>query len=258
MKRQTAEISSKHACRKLGVSSTSVGFRMDILHSSLHSPVPPVAAWTTLLEGLDSSGSATPARRHDARNDRAAAARDVVRRVRVALRVLHRELRASAIDDARCAPTHTIAVLQEEAAALFAATCELAALADVSGSGTVTASEMADALRALLPESSPAQHRLAVDDARHSIALDGRTLHLTPVQFRMLRTLAGTPGRVYSRDALMNGVYDDGRVVLDRTVDSHVRDLRRKLARVAPGEILVRSVYGIGYRLDPVCVATSA
>jgi DNA-binding response OmpR family regulator len=257
MKRQTAEISSKHACRKLGVSSTSVGFRMDILHSSLHSLVPPVAAWTTLLEGFDSSGS-TPTRRHDSRNDRAAAARDVLRRVRAALRVLHRELRATAIDDARCAPAQTIAVLQEEAAALFAAACELAALADTSGNGTVTASEMADALRALLPEASPAQHRLTVDDARHSIALDGRTLHLTPVQFRMLRTLAGSPGRVYSRDALMNGVYDDGRVVLDRTVDSHVRDLRRKLARLAPGEMLIRSVYGIGYRLDPACVATSA
>ena len=54
-------------------------------------------------------------------------------------------------------------------------------------------------------------------------------LELTPVEFRLLHCLAATPGRVNSRNQLMNHLYDDHRVVTDRTLDSHVKNLRRKL-----------------------------
>ncbi|WP_322998961.1 response regulator [Castellaniella sp.] len=80
--------------------------------------------------------------------------------------------------------------------------------------------------------------------------LDGVVLDLTPVEFRLLALLASQPGRIFTRDQVLDGLYDDHRIVTDRTVDSHVKNLRRKLAEVRPGDDLIRSVYGVGYRLD--------
>lgn len=91
---------------------------------------------------------------------------------------------------------------------------------------------------------------LQVDDAALRIHLRGRDLGLTAVEFRLLRTLAGHPGHVYSRDQLMERLYADRHDVIDRTIDSHVRNLRRKLAE-AGGEDWIRSVYGVGYRFEP-------
>lgn len=90
---------------------------------------------------------------------------------------------------------------------------------------------------------------LAIDDAACRASVDGRALDLTQVEFRLLRTLAAAPGRVYSREQLMDRLYADHRIVTDRTVDSHVKNLRRKLAE-AGGEDWVRSVYGVGYRFE--------
>ena len=92
---------------------------------------------------------------------------------------------------------------------------------------------------------------LLIDEERHRAELDGRSLDLTPVEFRLLGTLAAAPGRVFSRDRLLERLYADHRVVTDRTVDAHVKNLRRKLAEVRPGEELVRSIYGVGYKLEP-------
>jgi two-component system response regulator BaeR len=73
-------------------------------------------------------------------------------------------------------------------------------------------------------------------------------LNLTPVEFALLRTLSGQAGRVFSRDQLMNEMYSDYRVVSDRAVDTHIKNLRRKLQAVSEGEELIESVYGLGYR----------
>ena len=70
------------------------------------------------------------------------------------------------------------------------------------------------------------------------------------MEFRLLTLLASQPGRIFSRDQVLDGLYDDRRIVTDRAVDSHVKNLRRKLAAVRPDEELIRSVYGVGYRLD--------
>ena len=75
-------------------------------------------------------------------------------------------------------------------------------------------------------------------------------LDLTPVEFRLLEALARKPGRVLGRDQLMGLIYTDGRIVSDRTVDTHVKNLRRKLNEAMPGEELISSVYGVGYRLE--------
>ena len=91
---------------------------------------------------------------------------------------------------------------------------------------------------------------LVIDEEAHRAQLDGRALDLTPVEFRLLRALAATPGRVLPRERLLERIYEDHRVVTDRTVDAHVKNLRRKLEEVRPGEELVRSIYGVGYKLE--------
>lgn len=80
----------------------------------------------------------------------------------------------------------------------------------------------------------------------------GQVLDLTPAEFRLVATLAGQPGRVFSRDQLLDQVHHDGRDVTDRAIDSHVRNLRRKLVAASGGDDPIRSVYGVGYAWEPV------
>jgi two-component system response regulator BaeR len=89
-----------------------------------------------------------------------------------------------------------------------------------------------------------------IDVTSHNARYQGVQLDLTRVEFRLLQTFSQAPGRVFSRDQLLDRVYDDGRAVTDRTVDSHIRNLRRKLEAVGPGEP-IRSIYGVGYRWEP-------
>jgi two-component system, OmpR family, response regulator BaeR len=91
---------------------------------------------------------------------------------------------------------------------------------------------------------------LVIDPGAYRAALHGVPLDLTPVEFRLLETFAAQPGRVFSRAALLERIYDDHRIVSDRTVDSHIKNLRRKLGAAAPDSDLVQSVYGVGYRLE--------
>lgn len=90
---------------------------------------------------------------------------------------------------------------------------------------------------------------LLIDRERHRATLHGKALALTPVEFALLCTLLEQPGRVFSRNELMNAMYTDYRVVNDRAVDTHIKNLRRKLSDVDPGRSLIESVYGIGYQL---------
>jgi two-component system, OmpR family, response regulator BaeR len=92
---------------------------------------------------------------------------------------------------------------------------------------------------------------LVIEPEAYRAELDGVKLDLTPVEFRLLQTLALQPGRVYSRAALLARIYDDHRIVSDRTVDSHIKNLRKKLTQAAPQRELLHSVYGVGYRLEP-------
>jgi two-component system response regulator BaeR len=91
---------------------------------------------------------------------------------------------------------------------------------------------------------------LHVDDDNYTAELDGVSLRLTPVEFRLLSLLAKSPGRIFQRDYLLLHLYSDHRVVTDRTVDSHVKNLRRKLQAIRTGVDPIVSVYGVGYRLD--------
>jgi len=78
----------------------------------------------------------------------------------------------------------------------------------------------------------------------------GREVELTAVEFALLATLHQAPGRIFPRQRLMDRIYQDHRVVSDRTIDSHVKKLRRRLAELLPDRELIHSVYGVGYRYE--------
>ncbi|WP_332879405.1 response regulator [Massilia sp. S19_KUP03_FR1] len=91
---------------------------------------------------------------------------------------------------------------------------------------------------------------LAIDPVACRASVNGHALNLTPVEFRLLSLLHGAQGRLYSRNDLLERLYDDRRVVTDRTVDSHVKNLRRKLVEAGGHEEWIKSIYGAGYRME--------
>lgn len=91
---------------------------------------------------------------------------------------------------------------------------------------------------------------LHIDEPRFQASYQGQLLDLTPAEFRLLKTLASQPGNVFSREQLLNNLYDDYRVVTDRTIDSHIKNLRRKLELIDGEKSFIRSVYGVGYRWE--------
>jgi two-component system response regulator BaeR len=104
-------------------------------------------------------------------------------------------------------------------------------------------------LRRAAASASVAMTPIELDEARFEARVRGQRLVLTPVEFRLLRKLDSQPGRVFSRSQLIDALYEDHRVVSDRTVDSHIKNLRRKLADA--GIDPIASVYGVGYRYEP-------
>jgi two-component system response regulator BaeR len=91
---------------------------------------------------------------------------------------------------------------------------------------------------------------LVLDEARYRATLHGVDLELTAVEFKLLQLLAASPGRIFSRQQLMDRIYPDQRTVSDRTIDSHVKKLRRKIADVSPQAQLIHSLYGVGYKYE--------
>jgi two-component system response regulator BaeR len=91
---------------------------------------------------------------------------------------------------------------------------------------------------------------LVLDESRYQATLHGHELELTAVEFKLLHLLLSHPGRIYSRSQLMDKIYPDERIVSDRTIDSHVKKLRRKINAVAPDEELIHSLYGVGYKFE--------
>jgi two-component system response regulator BaeR len=91
---------------------------------------------------------------------------------------------------------------------------------------------------------------LVLEEASLHASLNGQKLDLTAVEFKLLQHLAAHPGRIFSREQLMDRIYADRRIVSDRTIDSHIKKLRKKIDLAAPGDDLIRSVYGVGYKFE--------
>ena len=90
--------------------------------------------------------------------------------------------------------------------------------------------------------------RLEMDPARHRVQWSGQDVTLTVTEFLILEALAQRPGFVKSRDQLMDTAYQDDVYVDDRTIDSHIKRLRRKFRQVDPEFKAIETLYGVGYR----------
>lgn len=90
--------------------------------------------------------------------------------------------------------------------------------------------------------------KLVLDSLRHSVTWDGNDVTLTVTEFLILQTLAQHPGHVKSRDQLMDAAYSDDVYVDDRTIDSHIKRLRRKFRAAANDFASIETLYGVGYR----------
>ena len=89
---------------------------------------------------------------------------------------------------------------------------------------------------------------LTLDPARHDCLWNGRPVKLTVTEFLLIQALAQRPGFVKSRDNLMDAAYDDQVYVDDRTIDSHIKRMRRKFREVDPEFDAIETLYGVGYR----------
>ncbi len=98
--------------------------------------------------------------------------------------------------------------------------------------------------------TEPSGDGVKLDPGGYRATIAGRDLGLTAVEFQLLKVLVDHPGRIYTRDQLIDAMYRDERVVADRTVDSHVKKIRRKIATVLPDREIVHSVYGVGYKYE--------
>jgi two-component system response regulator BaeR len=106
-------------------------------------------------------------------------------------------------------------------------------------------------LRRALDSHTVQAQGLVLDEDRYQATLHGRDLGLTAVEFKILQFLVGSPGRIYGRQQIMDKMYRDDRFVSDRTVDSHIKKLRRKIEAADPTATFIHSVYGVGYKFEP-------
>lgn len=88
------------------------------------------------------------------------------------------------------------------------------------------------------------------DDLKNRITVNGITLDLTPTEYRLLKQFMSKPGRVYSRAQLLELCYEKDEMVFDRVIDSHIKNLRKKVAKALPDIEVIHAVYGSGYRFE--------
>jgi two-component system response regulator BaeR len=110
--------------------------------------------------------------------------------------------------------------------------------------------ELVARIKAILRRAGAAAPPFAIDRAARRASVRGRALDLTRTEFDLLAALAARPGQVFSRARLLELARQDNLDVTDRAIDSHIKNLRRKLDAVAPGLEPIRSIYGLGYRFD--------
>lgn len=112
--------------------------------------------------------------------------------------------------------------------------------------------ELVARIKAILRRAGRPAPVVAVDTLARRIAVHGKALDLTPTEYGILAALARRPGQVFSRAQLLDLAREGNASldVTDRAIDSHVKNLRRKLDAVLPGVDAIHSIYGLGYRFD--------
>lgn len=103
------------------------------------------------------------------------------------------------------------------------------------------------------PDRAPALagSSIHIDGATWQASVGGKRLELTPKEFLLLQTLAAKPHHVFSRGQLLDAICEDNLEVSERAVDSHMKNLRKKLAQALPDAEPIRSIYGVGFVFEP-------
>ena len=96
------------------------------------------------------------------------------------------------------------------------------------------------------------QKLICLDEDKYRATVYGQQVELTAIEFNLLKILSKDPGRIYSRSQLIDQVYNDHRVVSERTIDSHIKKLRKKINSIKGDREIVQSVYSIGYKIELV------
>ena len=120
--------------------------------------------------------------------------------------------------------------------------------------------ELVERVKAILRRSRPAPEKavllshggLVLDAEKHNVKLDGRPINLTTLEYKLLYALMQAPGRVYTRDELLDHFYQHGEVVVDRVVDVHIGKLRQKIEPDPSRPRFIHTVRGFGYRFADV------
>jgi len=115
--------------------------------------------------------------------------------------------------------------------------------------------ELVERVKAILRRVRPRQHQerqlvcgsLMMDLEKNRVWLDGENVQLTTTEFRILKTLMGSPGRVFSRNELLDSIYQHGEIVIDRVIDVHIGKLRQKIEKEPGRPQYILTVRGFGY-----------
>lgn len=116
--------------------------------------------------------------------------------------------------------------------------------------------ELVERVKAILRRTRPAvrqevlfkYHQLELNHTKHRVTLAGNPINLTGSEYKLLYTLMGSPGRVFSRNELLAAIYDHGEIVVDRVIDVHIGNLRQKIEEQAGKPRYIQTVRGFGYR----------
>ena len=104
-------------------------------------------------------------------------------------------------------------------------------------------------LRRTQPQEKTKGNVLELDSDTYQAKVYQQVVELTVIEFNLLKILNNKPGRIYSRSQLIDLIYQDNRIVSERTIDSHIKKLRKKLNAISSENELVQSVYSVGYKL---------
>lgn len=110
--------------------------------------------------------------------------------------------------------------------------------------------ELVARIKVQLRDTKAVSQHLELHPQELKVSLKGKAVALTAVEFRLLQTMMSQPERIFSRNRLMDAIYDDGRIVTDRTIDSHIKKIRQKLKNLDESDDYINSVYGCGYRFS--------
>ena len=105
-------------------------------------------------------------------------------------------------------------------------------------------------LRRIGQTQQSSQGPVSLDEDCYRASIENAVLDLTAIEFHILSLMSREPGRIFSREQLMDKAYKDHRIVSDRTIDSHIKKLRKKIKTATNGNDYIGSVYGVGYRFE--------